>query len=126
LRIKTYIERLAIHSSPPPFPLTPATVNQTKTSLRTEMQETMMLGLRLTREGVSASNFRERFGRGLIAVFGKEIDELTGLGLLEWVDLTPHPPFPGKEGGRWEDGSLRLTPHGRLLGNQAFMRFVGD
>ena len=67
-----------------------------------------MTGLRLTREGVSAQDFQERFGRELREVFGQEIDELLRFGLLEWAG-----------------DSLRLTPHGRLLGNQVFMRFVG-
>ncbi len=109
LRIKTYIERLRANhlSSNEQFPLSPATVNQTKISLRVEMQETMMTGLRLTREGISAEDFKIRFGTEMREVFGKEIDELTGLELLEW-----------------EGAILRLTKRGRLLGNQVFMRFV--
>jgi oxygen-independent coproporphyrinogen-3 oxidase len=88
------------------------------------MQETMFTGLRLTREGVSAEVFRKRFGVELQDVFGKEIDELVALGLLEWADLTSHPPFPRREGGAEGDRSLRLTARGRLLGNQVFIRFV--
>ncbi len=109
LRIKTYIERL--HPDYPildfPFPLSPATVHQTKIPMRVEMQETMLTGLRLTREGVSAGDFADRFGVQMRAVFDKEIDELTGLSLLEWAGPV-----------------LRLTKRGRLLGNQVFMRFV--
>jgi oxygen-independent coproporphyrinogen-3 oxidase len=111
VRIKTYIERLTSHFLPLPFPLTPATVNQTKTSLHTEMQETMMLGLRLTREGVSVEEFRSRFGAGMMEIFGKEINELIGVGLVEWVRVET-------------SEVLRLTKRGRLLGNQVFMRFV--
>jgi len=125
LRIKTYIERCHLslvtrHS----FPLSPATVHYHHIAAKTEMQETMFTGLRLTREGVSAEVFRKRFGLELQEVFGKEIDELVALGLLEWADLTPHPPFPRREGGAEGDRSLRLTARGRLLGNQVFMRFV--
>jgi oxygen-independent coproporphyrinogen-3 oxidase len=109
LRIKTYIERL--HSDYPfpntPYPLSPATVNQTRISRRVEMQETMLTGLRLTCEGVSAEDFATRFGIQMRDVFGREIDELIGLLLLEWAG-----PL------------LRLTKRGRLLGNQVFMRFV--
>jgi oxygen-independent coproporphyrinogen-3 oxidase len=109
LRIKTYIERL--HPDYPmlnsPFPLSPATVNQTKISMHVEMQETMLTGLRLTREGVSADDFSNKFGVKMQEVFGREIDELTGLLLLEWAGPV-----------------LRLTKRGRLLGNQVFMRFV--
>jgi oxygen-independent coproporphyrinogen-3 oxidase len=117
LRIKTYIERLTSHFLPLPFPLTPATVNQTKTSLHAEMQETMMLGLRLTREGVSAEEFRDRFGGGMMDIFGKEIDELIGMGLEEWVSEETSEVSKTSE-------VLRLSKRGRLLGNQVFMRFV--
>ena len=66
-----------------------------------------MTGLRLTREGISAEIFRERFGQEIDAVFGYEIEELIRLGLLE------------KQAQR-----LVLTRRGRLLGNQVFMRFI--
>jgi oxygen-independent coproporphyrinogen-3 oxidase len=118
LRIKTYIDRC--HSlNPRPFPLSPATVNQQHISRRVEMQETLMLGLRLTDEGVPAQVFRRRFGQEMDEVFGGEIRELLDLGLLEWSDS----PLLSGEGTRGR--VLRLTQHGRLLGNQAFMRFVG-
>jgi oxygen-independent coproporphyrinogen-3 oxidase len=74
---------------------------------RTEMQETMMVGLRLVEEGVSAQVFEARFGEALTAVFGKEIDRLLKAGLLEWA------------GER-----LRLTSRGRMLGNRVFSEFV--
>lgn len=112
LRIKTYIDRLSNIEYPIPniqFPLTPATVNQHKNALRDDMQETMMTGLRLTREGISAPVFQTRFGLALTDAFGKEIDELLGFELLEWAGE-----------------SLRLSERGRLLGNQVFMRFVGE
>jgi len=73
---------------------------------RTEMGETMMLGLRLA-EGVRADVFAARFGAKLVDAFGKELAELAGLGLLAW------------------DGRVaRLTARGRLLGNRVFARFV--
>jgi len=106
LRIRTFIERCA-DGSMARFPLSPAVVNSRHLSPHEEMQETMITGLRLTQEGVSAATFRERFGTGLEDAFGKEIAELAGLGLLEWAD-----------------GRLRLTVRGRLLGNQVFLRFV--
>jgi oxygen-independent coproporphyrinogen III oxidase len=120
LRIKAYMERLSPHlpfplspGSPVPdldFPISPATVTRTRLSPYIEMQETLMLGLRLTREGVSPHAFHARFGKDLMDVFGREVDELVGLNLLEWAQASE---------------VLRLTPHGRLLGNQVFMRFVG-
>ncbi len=83
------------------------------------MSEYMLTGLRLTREGVSASAFLYRFGRDLREVYGHEIDELIRLGLLEWHKETSEAP---KSGGTSE--VLRLTVRGRLLGNQVFMRFL--
>jgi oxygen-independent coproporphyrinogen-3 oxidase len=109
LRIKTYIDRLKEPLSTFYFPLSPAVVHQHKNSPRDDMQETMITGLRLTREGVSAEVFQRRFGVQLTDVFGQEIDELLNLGLLEW-----------------HEARLRLTPRARLLSNQVFIRFVGD
>jgi oxygen-independent coproporphyrinogen III oxidase len=135
LRIKTYIDRLSaqksahlfpsvdnsirasalpsadnpIRASVPPSVASPALVNQTRPTPRQSMQETMMLGLRLVQEGVSDESFHARFGLGITDAFPREVADLLGLNLLEW-----------------QNGALRLTPHARLLGNQVFIRFVGD
>jgi len=67
----------------------------------------MLNTLRLVEAGVSAADFKSRFGSGLMDVYGGEMEELIHLGLLEG------------------DGeSIKLTKRGRLLGNQVFMRFV--
>ncbi len=104
-----YIHRLAPRSTlpAPRFPRTPATQTALPIDRETEMGETMMMGLRLTQEGVSRTAFQARFACILEDVFGEEIAELVEWKLLEWVGDT-----------------LRLTPKGRLLGNQVFMRFV--
>jgi oxygen-independent coproporphyrinogen-3 oxidase len=121
LRIKTYIERLTNSQLPlyqpttPPFPLSPAAVNRHKQSVKDDMSEFMMTGLRLTHEGVSMQEFQSRFGQSIQDVFGKEINELLGFGLIEYYK-TPE-LLKNSE-------VLRLTPRGRLLGNQVFMRFV--
>ena len=70
------------------------------------MAETMMMGLRLN-AGVSDAMFRKRFGEGIADAFPGPTAECTDLGLLEWAG-----------------GALRLTEGGRLLGNEAFSRFV--
>jgi oxygen-independent coproporphyrinogen-3 oxidase len=72
-----------------------------------EMGETMMLGLRLTEEGVSAGDFQQRFSATLEETYGLEIRRMQDLGLLTW-----------------RTGRLRLTPRGRLLGNQVFAEFL--
>ena len=113
LRIKTYIDRLTNSESPITnfaFPLSPATVNQHKQTLQDDISEYMLNNLRLVKAGVTEADFRSRFGRELMEVYPDEIKELLGLGLLEW------------EG----DSNLRLTERGRLLGNQVFLRFVGE
>ena len=92
------------------FPRTPATVNAKKIDTRTEMGDTMMMGLRLLQEGVSTQSFERRFGQSLEQVYGEEITDLKKLDLLEWAGES--------------DDILRLTQRGRLLGNQVFMRFI--
>ena len=72
-----------------------------------EMAETMMMGLRLD-EGVGESSFESRFGWRLDSVYGEQLEELVGHGLLERGD-----------------GVVRLTARGRLLGNEVFLRFFG-
>jgi oxygen-independent coproporphyrinogen-3 oxidase len=72
----------------------------------TEMSETMIMGLRLTR-GVSFEAFEERFGLSLVEVYGVQIRRLMELGLLDA-----------------NGSSLRLTVRGRLLGNEVFERFL--
>jgi len=115
LRIKTYIERCTSFEAPKSsidFPLSPATVNQHRQSLKDDMSEFMMTGLRLTQEGVREEEFQRRFGRSMRDMYGKEIDELLKLGLVE------------NFAGMGSCPSLRITKRGRLLGNQVFMRFV--
>jgi len=116
LRIKTYIERLSQPSafSLLPFPLSPATVNQHKQTLQDDISEYMLNNLRLTNAGVAESDFRFRFGSGLLDVYPKEIEELVKNGLLEI-----------KTSEVLETSEVyRLTKRGRLLGNQVFLRFV--
>ena len=116
LRIKTYIERLNTdhRSLIADFPLSPAAVNRHKQTIEDDMSEYMLMGLRLTQEGVSTQEFQKRFGQSMQEAFGKEISELLRLGLIE----SKTSEFPKNS------EVLRLTPRGRLLGNQVFMRFV--
>jgi oxygen-independent coproporphyrinogen-3 oxidase len=72
-----------------------------------EMNEFMMLGLRLN-SGISRAKFSRRFRLPIESVFQSELEDLHRSGLLESV-------------GEW----VRLTSRGRLLGNEAFARFVG-
>jgi oxygen-independent coproporphyrinogen-3 oxidase len=109
LRIKTYLERFSQPAHRYSYPLSFANVDQTRTAPYEAMQETMMLGLRLVQEGVSDTVFRARFGLGIADAFPQELADLLRLGLLEW-----------------QKDALRLTPRARLIGNQVFLRFVGE
>ena len=78
------------------------------------MSEYMLNNLRLTNAGVAESDFRLRFGSGLLDVYPKEIEDLIQKGLLEI-----------KTSEVLETSEVyRLTKRGRLLGNQVFLRFV--
>lgn len=92
------------------FPRTPATIDMTPIDTETEIGETMMMGLRLVKEGVSDIEFRQRFGMSLESCFGAQIGRLISVGLLEWA-------------GEFDE-RLRLTSRGRLLGNQVFREFI--
>src|SRR4030095_7170074 len=76
LRIKTYIDRLtSFQITNYDFPLTPATVNQHKQTLKDDMSEFMITGLRLTQEGISEKEFLARFEKPLRDVYKNEIEE---------------------------------------------------
>jgi coproporphyrinogen III oxidase-like Fe-S oxidoreductase len=99
--------------------LTPATVNQHKQTLRDDMGEYMLNNLRLLSEGVSETDFKSRFGRELMEIYPKEINELIELKLLERI-----PVANSNYATRNTQYAIRLTPSARLLANQVFIRFV--
>ena len=78
-----------------------------------QMQDEMMLGLRLLEAGISQNRFREKFGVEMMEIFGREIAGLLDHQLIKWVDDN--------------EKVLILTERGMMLGNQVFMEFVdGD
>ncbi len=110
--IRPYIERCEAgkpEGKSAAFPTSPATRRCLTISRRTEMQETMMVGLRLTQEGINADRFAVRFQIRPEEAFPKEVNYLLKVGLLEW-----------------HADCLRLTPRGVLMGNQVFLQFVGE
>jgi oxygen-independent coproporphyrinogen-3 oxidase len=76
---------------------------------RLAMGETMMLGLRLLREGVPRNRFAARHGKAVDEVFGLELRQLAERDLLTW-----------------DEHRVRLTPTGLLLGNRVFAAFLPD
>lgn len=92
------------------FPYSPATAESHSISKIEEMNETLMLGLRLLIEGVGWSDFYQRFGEDINLVFGEKIHALINKGLLEWVES--------------DQKRLRLTRKAYFLGNIVFREFV--
>ena len=88
-------------------PWSPAVAERTPVDSATEMDETMLLGFRLTREGIRSDRFEERFGENPRRRYASRLMPLEADGLIE----------SGPEG-------LRLTERGRLLGNRVFEAFV--
>jgi oxygen-independent coproporphyrinogen-3 oxidase len=74
---------------------------------RTAMGETMMLGLRLLVDGVSAPSFARRHGVPLVDQFGPQIAKLITMGLLEA-----------------DDRRVRLTKRGVLIANSVCAEFL--
>lgn len=106
-----YIQRLqSAGAATSSFPRSPANSAAEQPPLEERMGEWMMMGLRLTVEGVALQTFEQRFGQALLAVYRRPVERLIGLGLLEWSGA-------GQE-------RLRLSERGRLLGNQVFIEFV--
>jgi oxygen-independent coproporphyrinogen III oxidase len=89
------------------FPYTPATDQDVVVDVDDEIAETLIMSLRLTREGVNRAVFAARFGTDLLAVHPVTIDEYARRGLLQ-VD----------------DERVRLTKQGRLLSNLIFRELV--
>lgn len=71
--------------------------------------ESMMVGLRLTREGVRLDRFNTRHNVSALDTFAGELERLRDFGLLT-VDAE----------------RIRLTRHGLLMGNQVFMQFLPE
>ncbi len=97
--VQGYIKRVEAGESPVDF--------HEEISAEVSMGETMMLGLRLVREGVSFARFEAMHGQPLGAAFGPSLDRLQEEGLLE------------SDGER-----VRLTPRGLLVGNRVFSEFI--
>ncbi|HET8907876.1 MAG TPA: radical SAM family heme chaperone HemW [Ktedonobacterales bacterium] len=73
-----------------------------------EMAETAMVGLRLN-AGISRSRFAARYGRTFEQVFDERLADVREVRLIETAG-----------------DYIRLTEHGRLLGNEVFARLLPD
>lgn len=88
-----------------------AAVSVVQIDQKTEMDETMLMGLRLLQEGISKQEFLKRFGSPLEEVYQPQIARLLKLGLIEWTN----PDFE----------VLRLAKKAVFLSNQVFIEFIG-
>ncbi len=87
--------------------VSPAVAESSPVGREAEIGDTMIMGLRLLREGVEEHRFRERFGEGLAEKYDAELTELNELQLVEW-----------------DEAGVRLSRRGWLLGNRVFQKFV--
>ena len=108
--IGEYIQRIKANNQSG-FPAGAAALTRACLSEWERMQENMMVTLRLTEEGISCEDFRNRFGSDMRVVFDRQISRLLRVGLVEWSD---------------QQSRLRLTRRGKLLGNRVFSEFVGN
>jgi oxygen-independent coproporphyrinogen III oxidase len=105
--IKTYIDASKMDERNLP---TFAQIKKVRLTPRVQMQETMLMGLRLLNQGIINAVFQKRFGCSIEDAFPKQITELIGLGLVTWK-------------GEKKD-HLCLTRRGCMVGNQVFQYFV--
>ncbi|MBI4288791.1 MAG: hypothetical protein HY671_10235, partial [Chloroflexi bacterium] len=80
-----------------------------------ERRETLILGLRLN-EGVSLEGYAARYGASPLDLYRPALEQSIADGLLA-LEACPERSERG--------GVLRLTPRGRLLANEVFVRVLG-
>ena len=102
MNLKTPAQYAAAVETNSAFTLSTETLTEAET-----MAETMMLGLRLTQEGISISRFQARFDVDPREKFAAEIETFTKRGLLEVIG-----------------DSIRLTKQGVFLASEVMVAFV--
>ena len=88
---------------------TPAVAKSVDVSVANDMYETIMMGLRLTQEGINREDFRQRFGRDFVDAFRDATQKLTAAGLLIASEK-----------------NVVLSESGRLLSNLVIREFVAQ
>lgn len=102
-----YIKLLSEVADNLTFPHTPAVAESVMVPFDDEVSETLIMNLRLTHDGVSRTDFRNRFGVDLLTLHGDLLRRFERMGLLT---ITPT--------------SVCLTQSGRLLSNMIFRELV--
>ena len=89
------------------FPMTPTVAKSTVIERDDDLYETIMMGLRMTKEGIHRSTFKKRFNMDFVDMFPDGVEKFRTMGLLD-VD----------------DERVHLTESGRLLSNAVIREFV--
>lgn len=89
------------------FPMTPTVAKSTPVRRDDDLYETIMMGLRMTEEGIHRPTFKKRFDVDFVDMFPKGVDKFQTIGLLDVDDVRVH-----------------LTESGRLLSNAVIREFV--
>ncbi len=89
------------------FPQSPVTENATKLTIEAQIVEALLMGLRLTEEGIERATFRARYGVDLLALHGDIIEKYATHDLI-----------------MYDDERVRITHKGRLLSSMIFREFV--
>ncbi|QPC81183.1 radical SAM family heme chaperone HemW [Phototrophicus methaneseepsis] len=101
-----YIDRLAAAQHSEEYPRTPVTAKAIAVDRETDMQETIMMGMRMLQEGIQRDTFRQRFGVDIVDEYADAIKKHQNYGLLS-VD----------------DEKISLTQQGRFLSNAVIRDF---
>jgi oxygen-independent coproporphyrinogen-3 oxidase len=102
-----YIQTLSDNPQPLSFPKTPAVSKAVPVDRETEISETLMMGLRLTQEGIQRSAFRARFGVDVVDLHAATIKKYVDYDMMHC-----------------DDEVLRLTKAGRLVSNVIISEFI--
>lgn len=89
--------------------LTPAIAKTNAVTRPEDLYETVMMGLRLTKEGINRARFSRRFGCDFLEVFPDSTAAMTAAGLLRVLE-----------------DRIRLSRSGRLLSNLVIRELVGE
>lgn len=106
--VHEYIRKIN-EDAPRAYPFSPVLADFETISREYAMAETVFLGLRLVDEGYPTADFEQRFGQSIYEIYGREINHLTRLGLIEL-----------------RADRLYLTEQAYLVSNRVFVQFYPD
>ena len=92
-----------------PAALSPAVAKTTLVREADDLYETIMMGMRLTKEGINRARFRRRFGSDILELFPEPVERMSAAGLLK---VSPE--------------RIGLSQQGRLLSNGVIRAFVDE